>query len=149
MTKILLVAALTMFSFAASASDDQSEIQNCLAHWGHTPFTGRPPFRVISSSVRVMGIGSEITDSANTDKPELILIRPAVSVMAKTTMNLDNPNGWYCLKGKVDVLGKTTINLNCKAHLASSNEAVTVGGSNKEETGVTVLGKSTVNKVCK
>lgn len=149
MTKVFLAAALTVFSLSAFASDDLSEVQNCLHHWGHHPFKENPPFRTISSSVRVMGIGSEITDSGKTEKPEIILIHPAVSVMAKTTMNLENPNGWYCLKGKVDVLGKTIINLNCKAHLAASNNSVTVGGSNKEETGVTVFGKSTVNMVCK
>jgi hypothetical protein len=62
-------------------------------------------------------------------------------------MTLANPNGWYCLKGKVDVMGKTEINLNCKAHLATSTDSVTVAGSDDNDTGVTVLGKSVVNKV--
>jgi len=39
------------------------------------------------------------------------LVKPAVSVMAKTVLQLKNPNGWYCLKGRTSVLGKIEIQL--------------------------------------
>jgi hypothetical protein len=145
----LIAVLLTLaFSFSAAASD-MDEIQNCLHAWGKTPFNKtNPDFRVISSKVRVMGIGDNVEDTRPTEKPELVLLKPAVSVMSKSIMQLMNPNGWYCLKGKVDVLGKSIINLNCKAHMASSTDTATVLGSNKEESGVTVLGKSVVNRVC-
>ena len=145
----LLVVAL-VFTGSAWASD-LDDVTQCLAHWGQHPFSKtEPKFRTISSKVKVMGVGGEITDGAKTEKPELVLIKPAVNVMSKSVMTLANPNGWYCLKGKVDVMGKTEINIDCKAHLATSTDAVTVAGSDDSDTGVTVMGKSVVNKVgCK
>ncbi len=143
----LAIAATLLFTFGAWA-EDSDEVKNCLQHWGTHPFgKTEPHFRTISSKVRVMGVGGEITDAAHTDKPEIILIKPAVNVMSKSIMTLSNPNGWYCMKGKVDVMGKTEININCTAHLASSNDSVTVAGSDNNETGVTVFGKSVVNKI--
>lgn len=147
--KFIAILLLTAFSLSAFASDED-EIRTCLHNWGKTPFSSeRPDFRVISAKVRVVGIGDNVEDSRPTDKPELVLVKPAVSVMSKSVMELMNPNGWYCLKGKVDVMGKTEINLHCKAHMTSSKDSATVLGSNKEDTGVTVLGKSVVNRVCR
>jgi len=144
--KLIAVLLTLGFSFSAFATDSD-EIQNCLKTWGKTPFSkDNPDFRVISSKVRVMGIGDSVEDNRPTEKPELVLLKPAVSVMSKSIMTLMNPNGWYCIKGKVDVLGKTEIKLHCKAHMASSNDTTTVLGSNKENSGVTVLGKSIVTR---
>jgi hypothetical protein len=145
MKKLILLLALQ--SIAASATD-MDEIQQCLRSWGTHPFAKEnPEYRTISSKVKVMGIGNEMTDTKNTTKPELVLLKPSVNVMSKSVVSLLNPNGWYCVKGKVDVLGKTEINLHCKAHMTSSNDGATVLGSNEAETGVTVLGKSIVNRV--
>ena len=135
-----------IFSAVAGASDSD-DIQSCLHNWGKTPFTKDSEYRTISSTVRVMGIGDALSDTKETAKPELILLKPAVSVMSKSIVKLLNPNGWYCIKGKVDVLGKTEIELHCKAHMASSKDGATVMGSNNDKNGVTVLGKSTVNRV--
>jgi hypothetical protein len=145
----LIAVLLTMaFSFSAAATD-MDEIHSCLRNWGKTPFSkDNPDFRVITSKVRVMGVGDNVEDTRPTEKPELVLLKPAVSVMSKSVMKLMNPNGWYCIKGKVDVMGKSEIELHCKAHMASSKESATVMGSNKTETGVTVMGSTTVNRVC-
>jgi hypothetical protein len=141
-----LILALA-FSFSAAASD-LDDIKACLHYWGKTPFSKESPeFRVVSSKVKVMGIGDDFVDSNKTAKPDLVLLKPAVTVMAKSVMSLLNPNGWYCIKGKVDVLGKGEINVACKAHLATSRDGTTVMGSNDAETGVTVLGKSTITRV--
>ena len=127
---------------------DIDEIQRCLEKWGKTPFSHEHPnFRVISAKVKVLGIGGDIDDSVDSKGKELILIRPAVSVLSKTALNLRNPNGWYCLKGDVSVLGKIEINLNCKSHFASSKGGATVMGSDTENAGVTVLGSTRVNRV--
>jgi hypothetical protein len=142
--RLMMVLVLSVFAFSAAA-DDRDEVQTCLENWKDHPFNAaHPKFRIMSSQVKVMGMGGEAKDDVKTDKPELILVRPAVNVMSKSVMNLNNPNGWYCLKGKVAVMGKTTIRLNCKAHLTSSTSGATVMGRDDDETGVTVMGKSEV-----
>ncbi len=139
----LLVGAPVTF-----AADDLDEVKQCLRNWKTHPFkAAKPEFRTVTSKVKVMGVGGALEDDTPTKEPELVLLKPAVNVMSKSVINLMNPNGWYCLKGKVDVLGKTEINLHCQAHLASTASTATVLGSNEENTGVTVLGKSVINRL--
>jgi hypothetical protein len=71
--------------------------------------------------------------------------------MAKTTLRLMNPNGWYCLKSNVAVLGKLEIQVDCKAHLAASGDGGTaVLASNESGKGVAVLGSLRVKRTnCK
>ena len=130
-------------------SGDVAVIQSCLDHWSKHPFNREAPkFRVISSRVKVLGIGHDIEDKKHTDEPELILVKHNVAVLSTSRLNLLNPNGWYCLKGKTAVLGASKIRLACKANLAASGDGVTVLGSSKDDSGVTVLGSSSVKKVC-
>lgn len=148
MKSILIGLAFLIGGQLAVAATDTDEIKYCLQHWGDHPFNKKAPtFRIMSSKVKVMGIGNETQDKEVTKTPDLVLIKPAVNVMSKSVINLMNPNGWYCLKGKVDVLGKTEINIHCKAHLATSTDNTTVMGSNTEDTGVTVLGKSVIHRL--
>lgn len=155
MKKILLAtflaSLLALSTLAISPSGycsdtaDLNAVKACLSSWSQNPFEAKSPtFRVISSQVKVMGIGHDVEDTKSTDKPELILVKPNVSVMTKTVMKLMNPNGWYCLKGKVAVLGKIEIHLGCESHLASTHDGATVLASNKDSDGVTVLGASQV-----
>ena len=147
----LLIALLLLIPAFASATD-ADEIRDCLNHWQEHPFKGaHPKFRVLSAQVKVMGIGGETGDEAKSDKPELVLVKPNVTVMSKSTLRLMNPNGWYCMKGKVSVMGKSEIQLHCKAKLASSNSGAVVMGSDDANTGaVTVMGKTRVIRVgCK
>ena len=131
-----------------SHGSDQDEIQHCLRRWVKHPFVkSSPDFRTMATKVKVMGIGDEMSDTRATGKPELVLLKPSVNVLSKSVMSLMNPNGWYCIKGRVDVLGKSEINLHCKAHMASSNDGATVLGSNDSNTGVTVLGKTVVTRL--
>lgn len=144
----ILVGFMCAAAIVSTArAEDSDEIQTCLTKWGKTPFTRTSKFRVISARVKVMGIGKDIDDTASTNEPELVLIRPAVTVMGKTAINLGNPNGWYCLKGEVAVMGKMEINVNCKAHFASSKDGATVMGSDDQGTGTTVMGSTRVNRV--
>ncbi len=148
-----IIGALILgLSFSAIGwASDMDELKECLRHWGKHPFSkSEPEYRTIAGKVKVMGIGGEMIDMVKTEKPALILLKPSVNVMSKSVITLMNPNGWYCIKGKVDVLGKTEVNLHCHAHMASSSDGTTVLGSDDSETGVTVLGKSTLNRVgCK
>lgn len=147
MKSVLLALALLSFGPAALASD-KSDIQACLSKWKNAPFTANSDFRVVSAKVKVMGIGQDIDESTKTSAPELVLIKPAVTVMAKTEITLGNPNGWYCLKGKTAVLGKIQINLHCKARMASSESGATVmGADDTEGTGTTVLGATRINRI--
>lgn len=152
--RVALFAALyCAFAFSANyayAEDDSNDsaVSKCLAAWGEHPFGKNPKFKTLSTSVRVFGIGSEPVDDAVTEKPALILINPAVNVMGGTTYELLNPNGWYCFRATVNVMGGLTVKAHCKAHLASSNSGATVMGSNNSANkGVTVMGSTKVQLV--
>lgn len=146
--KMIFISALMALSSLAFA-DDVSEVKNCLSHWKDHPFNAdQPKFRTISSKVKVMGMGDEMVDGTKTEKPELIFVKPTVNVMSKSKIHLLNPNGWYCLKSNVAVMGKTEFQVDCKAKLASANDGATVMGKDDSDHGnVTVLGKNTVTKV--
>jgi hypothetical protein len=155
-TLSLLLLSLLCAGLPALAADreakDQTETQAidaCLASWGTTPFQGeeRPRFKVLASSVKVFGIGGDVTDETVTTEPRLVLVKPAVSVFSKAVFRLMNPNGWYCFQSSVTVLAKTEIHIACKAHMASSIDGVTVAGGNEGADGVTVLGKAVVKRV--
>ena len=110
------------FPMADSSHPDYAQVQDCLKAWGgNHPFDAPESlkFRVIESSVRVMGFGSaEVVDDAATTYPQLVVIRPNVSVLTKTTWKLNNPNGWYCFDTSVAVAAKGEIELACGAQLA-------------------------------
>lgn len=139
----LVVFFLGSMSFLRADSDAET-IYNCLKAWGKHPFPKekRTADKVLSPSVKVLGIGGRnVEDSIDTSKPSLVLIKPSVNVLSKTTFRLVNPNGWYCLKGTVAVLGKAEFTVHCKAKVASNNGDVAVLGANdNQEGGVAVLG---------
>ena len=146
----MLAVVLVCTSAFASDQDagDISTVQACLKNFGKHPFNAeKPHFRVMAAKVRVFGIGGKTQDEVATNKPELILVKPNVSVMSKSDLNLLNPNGWYCLKGQVSVLGKSLIHLHCDAKLTSSRDGVTVLGGNDHDAGVTVLGTTNLDRV--
>lgn len=132
--------------FAQSTDKYLPGVQRCLATWKDHPFDPQSPhFRVIESTVGVFGIGGDVKDDVTTAAPELVYIRPAVSVMGKTELDLLNPNGWYCIEKSVSVMAKIQIHLQCKAHLASTEEGVSVMGGG--DRGVNVMGATRVEKV--
>ena len=126
------------------ADSDANAIRNCLSAWGNHPFGKNKTYadKVLSPSVKVLGIGGrDVADTQKTSKPQLVLIKPSVSVMSKTSFKLENPNGWYCLKATVAVLGKADFEVHCKAHMASNAGDVAVLGANdNDKGGVAVLG---------
>jgi len=127
---------------------DRDAVETCLKNWGRHPFVeGNLDYRTIAPSVRVFGVGVSVEDDRATEQPELVLIKPSVSVFSKGTLKLLNPQGWYCLEGKVTVFSAVDIQIDCRANLASSSDGATVLGSNDRRDGVTVFGTSNVNRI--
>lgn len=153
-TKNVLIAAVvvtaSLLGNAVQAQEIDGSIAACLKAWGKHPFGARPTYKTLSTSVKVFGIGSNTADTEATSSPALVLINPGVNVMGGSTIELLNPNGWYCLRSNVNVMGGMTIRAHCKAQLASSSEGgsgTTVMGNNKDQKGVTVMGSTQVERV--
>ena len=143
----LLVGLTLSFPPAASAQETENAIGACLKAWGKHPFGSKPHYKTMQTSVKVFGIGKSTSDSEVTSSPALILVNPGVNVMGGTTIELLNPNGWYCLRATVNVMGGLNIRAHCKAHIASSSDGATVMGSNTDNKGVTVMGATRVERV--
>jgi len=127
---------------------DKDALNACLKHWGTHPFVeGDLDYRTIAPSVRVFGIGVSVQDDRETEQPELVLIKPSVSVFSTGTLKLLNPQGWYCLEGKVAVFSAVDIQIDGRTNVACSSDGATVLGSNDGRDGVTVLGTSHVNRI--
>ena len=144
------MAAACLVSATAHAQEVDGSIAACLKAWGKHPFGSNPSYKTLSTSVKVFGIGSNTADTEPTKSPTLVLINPGVNVMGGSTIELLNPNGWYCLRANVNVMGGLTIKAHCKAHLASSSEGgsgTTVMGNNADKKGVTVMGSTNVELV--
>ena len=147
----LALAALACIPLASLADEgDQAALDQCIAYWGKaSPFRkGTPPEGVIATGVKVFGLGSSSSgDDPVTAKPRLVLVRPAVNVMGRSTIKLSNPHGWYCFRSNVTVMGKLEIDAQCHAHLATAREEGTaVGAADESNKGVAVFGALRVNR---
>ena len=143
MNRTALLIAATVFSLPALAQDQKS-LDGCIASWGkNSPFKpGTPATSVIAPSVKVFGVGGsgQVNDHP-TDKPALILVRPAVNVMGKSRIRLENPKGWYCFRSNVNVAGSMEIEAPCDARIASAKEdGTSVGAVDETNKGVSVFG---------
>ena len=159
---LALAAGLTAYSGAIvpagpqySAGKDSEywpAVRSCLDVWGDKhPFKddSKLRFRVLETSVKVFGIGDDISDKEETDDPQLILVRPGVNVMGKLTFHLMNPKGWYCFEKNVTVMAKSEVTVACTAQVASAGPGATVLGSSPGKGGTTVMGKTTFERKCK
>lgn len=126
------------------ANENDGYVNTCLNAWGDHPFGNKPHYKTLASSVKLFGIGQNIDDNTVTRKPELVLIDTGVNIMGGSTMNLMNPNGWYCFVSNVNVMGGLTIKTHCKSHLASASNGVTVLGGDTSNKTVTVFGSTNV-----
>ena len=147
------IATLFVFCLAlsapavVSAQEVDRSIAACLNAWGTHPFGKNPQFKTLQTSVKVFGVGKNTSDSERTNAPSLVLVNPGVNVMGGARLELLNPNGWYCLRATVNVMGGLKIRAHCKARLASTSDGTTVIGNNSENKGVTVLGSTSVERV--
>ena len=138
---------------AVSAQEVDSSIAACLKAWGNHPFGRTPQFKTFDTSVQVFGIGKKTADIEPTSSPALVLINPSFNLMGGSTIELLNPNGWYCLRTMVSIIGEVSIRAHCKAQLALTTDATTVLGNNSENRGikdksVTVMGAISVERPC-
>lgn len=142
---LVVTSAFTVKPAAAQQDDDSSvAIENCLKAWGTHPFGTNPKYRSLPVTVKVFGIGTPTIDSVQTTGPDLVLVKAGVNVMGGTTIDLRNPNGWYCFVTNVNVMGRMKIKAPCTAHLAQSHDGVTVLGADSTNKSVTVMGKTEI-----
>ncbi|GBE07032.1 MAG TPA: hypothetical protein ENG90_10465 [Gammaproteobacteria bacterium] len=147
--RITVITFIFLIATSTARADEYEAIRLCLNNWDTHPFNAsKPKYRVIGKKVKVFGIGGNINDTKVSKNPELVLIKPNVSVMSVARMYLMNPNGWYCIHNKVNVMSKTEIILNCKAHLATTKDGLAVLAKDEKEQGVTVLGKAVITRKC-
>ena len=122
----------------------------CIASWGaKSPFKkGKAADHVIAPGVKVFGIGGGGgTQDAPTEKAALVLVRPAVNVMGKSTIRLSNPKGWYCFRSNVTVAGALHIEAHCTAQIASAkDDGTSVGAVDESNKGVAVFGALRVTR---
>ncbi len=144
---LVLACGAGIASTPLLAQEVDNPVARCLAAWGAHPFGKNPAYRTMAASVKVFGIGENPADTERTEAPALILVNPGVNVMGGTTVELLNPNGWYCFRSNVNVMGKLSIRAHCRAHLASAVDGVTVLGSNSASKSVTVMGSTRVELV--
>lgn len=142
---------LACLALPVLADDDRQAVDQCIAAWGkESPFRkGTKPDAIIATSVKVFGVGSSQSgDDPVSERPRLILVRPAVNVMGKSTIRLHNPKGWYCVRSAVTVAGKLEIDAHCKAHIASAREGggTAVGAADDSNKGVAVFGALRVSR---
>jgi hypothetical protein len=144
---LLVFCLLLLAPMVVSAQEVDGSIAACLKAWGTHPFGQNPQFKTLQTSVKVFGIGKNTSDTEITNSPSLVLVNPGVNVMGGTVIELLNPNGWYCLRTTVNVMGGVNIRAHCKAHLASTSDGTTVMGNNSENKGVTVMGSTNVERI--
>jgi hypothetical protein len=148
--RLAALLAACLAASAIAAGPDQAALDGCIASWGQrSPFRkGTPAETVIGTGVKVFGLGS--SQSGNdlpTAKPALILVRPAVNVMGKSTIRLSNPKGWYCFRSNVTVAGALHIDAHCTAQIASAREdGTSVGAVDESHSGVAVFGALRVSR---
>ena len=153
------IAALLAFCLAlsvpmiVSAQEVDSSIAACLKVWGNHPFGTKPQYKTLGTSVKVLGIGTKAGDTESTSSPSLVLINPILNVMGGYTIELMNPNGWYCLQTMVSLVGRVNIVAHCKAQLAATSAGTAVRGNNTENRNlkdltVTSIGSVSVERPC-
>jgi hypothetical protein len=142
---LLLCTCAAVSAFASE--EDDSPVNSCLNAWGNHPFGKNPPYKTLSTSVKVFGVGPETADTEITPAPALILVNPGVNVGGNSVVQVLNPNGWYCFRTTVSVMGGLTLKAHCKAHLATTAGDVLAGANTSDGKGVTVLGSTQVERV--
>jgi len=147
--RVLLGTVFLLLSATAHAKDEDSNgaLQSCLKTWGKHPFGRDPKFKTLSTSVKVFGIGQGTVDKEVTEKPALIMVNPGVNVMGGAVIELLNPNGWYCLKSTVNVMGGMNIKLQCNARLASANTGASVMSGENSVNGISVMGSIRMERI--
>ncbi len=158
-SKTISIAAFLAFFLAlavptaAPAEEIDSSIAACLTAWGNHPFGKSPKFKTLDMSVKVFGLGTSARDAEPTSAPALVLVQPVFNLMGVSTVELLNPNGWYCLRTTVSLVGALSVRAHCKAQLAAHSDGSTArgnSGDNRElkNLGVTVISSIAIERPC-
>ena len=132
---------------AVAAEEGDSPVASCLRAWGKHPFGKNPQYKTLATAVKVFGIGRDTADTEPTQGPVLVLINPGVNVAGGSVVQVLNPNGWYCFRTTVNVMGGLTIKAHCKSRLATTSGDVMGAGNASDGKGVTVMGSTQVERV--
>lgn len=144
---ISLLLSISVLTPVLAEEEVDSAVFSCLKAWGNSPFGKNPEYKTLPTSVKVFGIGSDTTDTEITPGPALVLVNPGVNVAGGNVIQVLNPNGWYCFRTTVNVIGGLTIKAHCKAHLATTAGDAMGVGQNSEGQGVSVMGSTRVKRV--
>jgi hypothetical protein len=105
MKRLLLLGLLFSLSAPSFSTETEGFLMSCLKHWGNAPFNEKSPFTLLASTAKVFGIGQDIEDLLPTPQPKLYLVDAGPNIMGSSTIRLLNPNGYYCFKNNVNVMG--------------------------------------------
>jgi hypothetical protein len=144
---IALLLGASAWVSGVAAQETDSPVDGCLFAWNKQPFGRHPEYKTLSTSVKVFGIGHATSDTEVTPNPALILVNPGVNVGGGSVIQVLNPNGWYCFRTTVNVMGDLTIRAHCKAHLATTSGDVLASSNGADGKGVSVLGSTVVERV--
>jgi hypothetical protein len=151
---VLLATCLTLsYPTVVSAKEADSPIPACLKAWRDHPFGEAPQFKSLEGSLTVFGVGRKTGDTEPTSTPSLVLIEPSFNAMGGSTIELLNPNGWYCMRTMLSIMGTLSIRAHCKARLAATSAGSTAVGNNTEnrnikDLAVTSIGTVAVERPC-
>lgn len=151
--KTARIVALLAFCLAlsvpmvVSAQEVNSSVAACLKAWGNEPFGKNPQFKTLETSATVFGVGRRAGDAKPTSSPSLVLVNPIINVMGGSTIELLNPNGWYCLRTAISVLGRLTVRVQCKAHVAMTSNGRTMQGNDVGSRGIRDLSVTSVGTI--
>ena len=150
---LALCLALPLSTPVSAGDQVDDSIASCLQAWGTHPFGKTPQFKTLGTSVKVFGIGKDTGDTESTSSPSLVLINPSLNLMGGSTIELLNPNGWYCMRTTVSIMGNVNLRAHCKAHLAMTSAGITVLGNNSgsrsfKDMTVTTMGALSVERPC-
>lgn len=142
-----LLLGISALAPAVAADEGDSPVDSCLKAWGKHPFGKNPQYKTLSTAVKVFGIGRDTADTEPTSGPALVLVNPGVNVAGGSVVQVLNPNGWYCFRTTVNVMGGLTIKAHCKTHLATTSGDLLAAENASDVKGVTVMGSTQVERV--
>lgn len=150
---LLAICLALSFATAVPAKEADSSIAACLKAWRDHPFGEAPQFKTLEGSLTVFGVGRKTGDTAPTSAPSLVLIEPSFNAMGGSSIELLNPNGWYCMRTMLSFVGTLNVRAHCKAHLAVASAGSTAVGNNTEnrsfkDLAVTSIGTVEVERPC-
>jgi hypothetical protein len=144
-----VVSAFVLVLDTSVTGAQTAVVKACLDAFGDHPFSANPEYRSLSTGVTVFGIGQDTVDDRPTKDPEFVYVTTSVNVMGGNEINLLNPNGWYCMRSNVNVMGGVTIKLACDTKFVLIGDGATVlSNSDTESKGTTVMGATHIERIC-